>query len=132
MKNKNKSVLKELIMSAKLRLKHRDYGSTTYNLESKKQDKIKTNQVLRFLANAEFKQADITLKNLSTIEDEKLNKRVIELLDTNPNTITPIADIIDIEKYQKLNDIEKQNYILNISEKFCKIKEEYYKKQSSI
>ena len=63
---------------------------------------------------------------------KKLNKRVIELLDNNPNTITPIADIIDIEKYKTLNDIEKQNYILNISEKFCKIKEEYYKKQTSI
>jgi len=129
MKNKNKSVLKELIMSAKNRLKNRDYGTTTYNAESKKQDKIKTNQVLRFLANREYKSADITITTLSKTEDEILSNKVITLLKENPNSISPIAQIIDIDKYKKLNDIEKQNYILNVSEKFVKIKEEYYKKQ---
>ena len=130
MKKQNKSVLKELIMSAKNRLKNHDYGTATYNLESKKQDKIKTNQVLRFLANREFKRADITITTLSNTEDEILSNKVITLLKENPNTISPIAEIIDIEKYNKLNEIEKQKYILSISEKFVKIKEEYYKQQN--
>ena len=129
MKNKNKSVLKELIMSAKTRLKNHDYGTTTYNLESKKQDKIKTNHVLRNLANAEYKRADITIKSLSNKEDEMLSNRVVTLLKENPNTIAPIAEIIDIEKFKSLNEIEKQNYILTISEKYLKLKEEFYKKQ---
>lgn len=132
MKNNNKSVLKELIRSAKNRLKNHDYGNTTYNLESKKQDKIKTNQVLRFLANREFKSADITITTISKTEDEIFSNKVINLLKENPNTISPIAEIIDIEKYKSLNEIEKQNYILDISEKFVKIKEEFYKKQNSI
>lgn len=129
MKKQNKSVLKELITSAKNRLKNRDYGNTTYNAESKKQDKIKTNQVLRFLANKEYKSADITITTLSKTEDEVLYSKVETLLIENPNSISPIAEIIDLEKYKKLNEVEKQNYILNISEKFVKIKEEFYKKQ---
>ncbi|MGN1222998.1 MAG: hypothetical protein ACI4T1_02570 [Christensenellales bacterium] len=132
MKNKNKSVLKELISSAKERLKNRDYGNYTYNLESKKQDKIKTNQVLRVLANKEFKRADIQIKTLSNEDDVIFNNKVIKLLQENPNTISPLAEIIDIDKYMKYNDIERQKYILQISEKFVKIKEEYYKKQNSL
>lgn len=132
MKNQNKSVLKELIMSAKNRLKNHDYGTATYNLESKKQDKIKTNHVLRFLANREYKSAEITITTISNKEDEILSSKVINLLKENPNTISPIAEIIDIDKYKSLNEIEKQNYILDISEKFVKIKEEFYKKQNYI
>ena len=126
---KNTSVLKELILSAKERLKNGDYGNATYKQECKRKDKIKTNQVLRFLANREYKSADITITTLSKTEDEILSNKVITLLKENPNSISPIAQIIDIDKYKKLNDIEKQNYILNVSEKFVKIKEEYYKKQ---
>lgn len=132
MKNKNKSVLKELIMSAKERLKHRDYGNLNYNNESKKQDKIKTNQVLKFLASKEYKKADITFKVISNTEDELFNKKVIELLTTNPNTISPLKDLIDIEKYKSLNDVEKQNYILNLSERYVKIKKDFEEKQNSI
>lgn len=132
MKNKNISVLKELIMSAKERLKHRDYGNISYNNESKKQDKIKTNQVLKFLASKEYKKADITFKVISNTEDELFNKKVIELLTTNPNTISPLKDLIDIEKYKSLNDVEKQNYILNLSERYVKIKKDFEEKQNSI
>lgn len=132
MKNKNKSVLKELIMSAKERLKHRDYGNLNYNNESKKQDKIKTNQVLKFLASKEYKKADITFKVISNTEDELFNKKVIELLTTNPNTISPLKDLIDIEKYKSLNEVEKQNYILNLSERYVKIKKDFEEKQNSI
>lgn len=132
MKNKNKSVLKELIMSAKERLKHHDYGNKNYNYESKQQDKIKTNQVLRFLASKEFKKADITITTLSNKEDEIFNRKVINLLTNNPNTISPLAELIDIEKYKSLNDVEKQNYILNLSEKYVKIKQDFEQKQNSI
>ena len=132
MKNKNKSVLKELIMSAKERLKHRDYGNLNYNNESKKQDKIKTNQVLKFLASKEYKKADITFKVISNTEDELFNKKVIELLTTNPNTISPLKDLIDIEKYKSLKEVEKQNYILNLSERYVKIKKDFEEKQNSI
>lgn len=132
MKNKNKSVLKELIMSAKERLKHRDYGNTNYNNESKKQDKIKTNQVLKFLASKEYKRADITFKVISSKDDEIFSQKVIELLKTNPNTTSPLADLIDIEKYKNLSEIEKQNYILNLSERYVKIKKDFEEKQNCI
>lgn len=132
MKNKkNKSVLKELIMSAKERLKNHDYGTIDYNRESKMQDKIKTNHVLRLLASSEFKRADIVVKPISTKEDEIFNEKVINLLLTNPNTTSPLADLIDIEKYKNLNDIEKQDYILSLSEKYVKIRQDFEQKQTS-
>lgn len=132
MKNKNKSVLKELIQSAKERLKHHDYGSVDYNRESIKQDKRKTNHVLRLLASNEFKRADIIVKPISTKEDEIFNKKVIELLTNNPNTTSPLAELIDINKYKNLSDTDKQDYILTISEKYCKIKQEFEDMASKI
>ena len=125
MKNKNKSVLKELILSAKKRLKTRDYGSVDYNKESKKQDRIKTNHVLRLLASNEFKKADIEVRLINTKEDEVFNQKVINLLNNNPNTSSPLAELIDIEKFRSLNEIEKQNYILNLSEKYVKIRKTF-------
>lgn len=131
MKNKNKSVLKELIQSAKERLKNHDYGTIDYNRESKMQDRIKTNHVLRMLASNEFKRADIIVKPISTKDDEIFNKKVLDLLNNDPNTISPLADLIDIEKYKNLTDIEKQNYILNLSEKYVKIRQEFEQKQAT-
>lgn len=125
MKNKNKSVLKELILSAKERLKHHDYGTVDYNRGSKMQDKIKTNHVLHLLASSEFKRADIIVKPLSTKEDEIFNQKVINLLKTNPNSLSPLAELVDIEKYKTLTDTEKQNYILNLSEKYVKIRKNF-------
>ena len=119
-------------MSAKERLKNHDYGSKSYNIESKKQDKIKSNNILRFLASKEYKKADITITTLSSKEDEIFNEKVINLLTTNPNTISPLKDLIDIEKYKSLNDVEKQKYILTISEKYVKIKQDFERKQNSI
>lgn len=131
MKNKNKSVLKELIKSAKERLKNHDYGTIDYNRESKMQDRIKTNHVLRMLASNEFKRADIIVKPISTKDDEIFNKKVMDLLNNDPNTINPLADLIDIEKYKNLTDIEKQNYILNLSEKYVKIRQEFEQEQAT-
>lgn len=129
---KNKSVLKELINSAKERLKNRDYGTSTYNYISKQNDKAKTNHLLRILANQEFKRPDIIIKTLSTKEDEIFTQKVVNLLEHNPNSMTPLAELIDVEIFKNLNDTEKQNYILTLSERYLKIKEEYNKKQNSI
>ena len=131
MKNKNKSVLKELIQSAKERLRNHDYGTIDYNRGSKMQDRIKTNHVLRMLACNEFKRADIIVKPINTKDDEIFNKKVLDLLNNNPNTTSPLADLIDIEKYKNLTEIEKQNYILNLSEKYVKIRQEFEQKQAT-
>lgn len=128
MKNKNKSVLKELIQSAKNRLKNHDYGSVDYNRGSRLQDKRKTNHVLCLLASNEFKRADIVVRPLSCEEDEIFNEKVLKLLETNPNTTSPLADLVDIEKYKTLSDTEKQDYILNLSEKYVKIRQSFEQK----
>lgn len=129
---KNKSVLKELISSAKERLKNRDYGNSTYNYISKQNDKAKTNHLLRVLANNEFKKPDIIIRTISTKEDEIFTRKVVQLLEEDPNCIMPLAKLIDIDVFKSLSDVEQQNYILNISERYLKIKEEFYKKQNSI
>ena len=38
----------------------------------------------------------------------------------------------NIEKYKSLNDVEKQNYILNLSERYVKIKKDFEERQNSI
>lgn len=91
---------------------------------------MKTNHVLRILASSEFKSADIEYRSISTKEDEIFNQKVIDLLTTNPNTISPLAELIDYSKYKNLSDTEKQNYILNLSEKYVKIRQDFERKQA--
>lgn len=62
--------------------------------------------------------------------DEKMYRRVCEILDRDEATINPIGQLIDNEVYGKLDPASKQRYILELSNKFREFKERYEREKT--
>lgn len=62
--------------------------------------------------------------------DEKMYKKVCEILDRDETTINPIGQLIDNELYSTLDAASKQRYILELSNKFRELKERYYRERT--
>lgn len=60
-------------------------------------------------------------------EDERLYKKVCELLSQNRVVINPIGELADKAKMKNMTDSEKQHYIFELSKKFRQMKERYYR-----
>ena len=60
-------------------------------------------------------------------EDEKFIKKVHSILESSECTFNVLSKLIDKDYYKSLNEIEKQQYMLNISDKYNKVKDEYFK-----
>ena len=71
--------------------------------------------------------ADYKVVVLSDSEDEKLYNRVCEILRENIDCINPLGRIVDNDKYNKLSDIEKDRYIINLRDKYLEMKNRYLK-----
>ena len=59
-------------------------------------------------------------------QEEQLYEKVCRILDEDSDTLSPIGQLIDKEKYQKLDDCGKQKYILELSKKFRELSRRYY------
>ncbi len=70
--------------------------------------------------------AELEFVLITDDEDKKFNKKVFDMLSRNEDILCPISKLCDYEVYSKLNDLEKQNYILRLSEKFVLAKELYF------
>lgn len=63
------------------------------------------------------------------IEESFVNK-VYGMLNSSEEIFNPIGRLVDNKVYDKLTDIQKQFYVLNIVDKYNKIKNEYAKNQA--
>ena len=61
--------------------------------------------------------------------DEKMYKKVCAILDRDEATLNPIGQLIDNDVYTSLDAASKQQYILELSNKFRELKERYYKER---
>ena len=59
-------------------------------------------------------------------QEERLYEKVCKILDEDSDTLSPIGQLIDKEKYQKLDECGKQKYILELSKKFRELSRRYY------
>ena len=59
-------------------------------------------------------------------QEEQLYEKVCKILDEDSDTLSPIGQLIDKEKYQKLDECGKQKYILELSKKFRELSRRYY------
>lgn len=71
--------------------------------------------------------AELNFVLINENESETFNKKVFDMLRKNEDILSPIGKLCDNEVYSKLNDYEKQNYILRLSERYIKARELYYK-----
>ena len=100
---------KSYIHSVKNRLKNNNYSKY-------KQTKIKG----KFkLLSGMFSNLEVEVRKICNNEDELYNK-VVDIL--NSDSISPLAQLTDMQVYSKLSEEEKQRYMLNLSEKYNQIK----------
>lgn len=62
--------------------------------------------------------------------DEKMYRKVCEILDRDEATINPIGQLIDDELYNKLDPASRGRYILELSNKFRELKDRYYRERT--
>lgn len=62
--------------------------------------------------------------------DEQLYGKVRAMLDRDEDITNPIGQLVDKEVFDKLDEGNRQRYILELSAKFRELKERYYKEKS--
>lgn len=71
-------------------------------------------------------------KYISNEIDDEFIDNVYTILNSPTEVFNPIGRLVDQKLYDSLSDIEKQFYILNIADKYNKIKSEYLESYSKI
>ncbi|MCH5157581.1 MAG: hypothetical protein J1F33_00140 [Clostridiales bacterium] len=66
----------------------------------------------------------------ATVLEEKLYRRVCEILDSDETAINPIGQLIDGEVYSSLDAAGKQRYVLELSTKFRELRERYIRERT--
>ena len=72
------------------------------------------------------------VKLISKTEDDALYEKVITLLNENEEVLNPIARLMDMTTYKKLDNIGKERYFFNLVNKYKDLKERYIKEQKKI
>lgn len=62
--------------------------------------------------------------------DERMYKKVCDILDSDEVALNPIGQLIENEVYSALDAAGKQRYILELSNKFRELKERYYRERT--
>ncbi len=63
-------------------------------------------------------------------EEERMYRKVCEILDSTEVTMNPIGQLIDRSVYDGLDPAGKQRYILELSEKFRELQARYYREKT--
>ncbi len=127
MKDTNsKNILKKLALDAKNRLKTCSYKNKEENQSIKRS--IAFQNHIRMVMESECKTPEITIKVINDYaEKEAFQNKVYELLKKNEDCINPLKELSDSKLLALMSDAEKQKYILNLSEKYNEVRNDYYK-----
>ena len=126
MENNN---LKSLASLAKQRLKNGKYTK-----DVAKEVISKTRASAYFYRNAVALRKKGLKAEFVTIDlkDEKFEKRVFNLLENNDLLCNPIGKLVDKSYYNTLDEFEKQQYILCLSDKYNEARNKYFELQEKI
>ncbi len=123
--NSDKSI-KQYAKEAKKRLKGsfwQDYKNNVKNGVSKAEEEgILPSKVVEYYQN----KASVTIRGIKNSDEEFYNK-VKELLSTVGEVSDAIGRLTDKEYFNTLSYEQKQRYTLELSAKYVKAKERYYK-----
>ena len=112
MKETEEFDFKSYINSVRNRMKSNNYSR--FRKTPKVKSKFK-------LLSGVFSNLEVEVKRICNNEAELYNK-VADIL--NSDTICPLKELTDKAVFEKLNDEEKQRYMLNLSAKFNEIKKQ--------
>ena len=119
-------MLRQLALDAKNRLKHCTYKNKEENLNIKRS--IAFQNHIRMVMESECRTPEITIKVINDYaEQEEFQNKVYELLNRDEDCINPLKELSDSKLLAVMTDAEKQKYILNLSERYNQVRNDYYK-----
>lgn len=110
--------IKELARSAKQRLKLSRY----MQLNFKERDDAQTQN---YIVNQNKK----LLESNHDTEDEVLWQKVCQIMESDTDFISPISKLIDHKKYDTMDEISRQIYVLRLTDKYTELKQRYLKER---
>ncbi|MBQ3235583.1 MAG: hypothetical protein IJA97_05450 [Clostridia bacterium] len=121
--------LKDYAKEAKKRLKSSFWQEYKLRVdeETKKAEENGTNKskVVEYYQS----KAAVSIRGVKA-EDEEFYQRVKRLLDTYGDVSDALGRLTNLDEYNKLSYDAKQRYMLELSAKYRKAKERYYKEQN--
>lgn len=122
------SKLKELANLAKQRMKLGNYSEIVNNTSN---SFIKpTPASTYFMCNARALRKEYIKPKIVSISlrDDDFENRVIQILSSPDMVINPLGELTDNTIFDSMDEFQRQLYMLQLSDKFNKIKDEYYSK----
>ena len=141
------NVLKKLASDAKYRLKHCNYNNKQENLNIKRN--IAFQNHIRMIKESECKTPEITIKIINDYDNNEFKQKVFDLLNENKDSLNPLSRLINQAEFENMSenedclnplkklsdnkllclmsDSEKQRYILDLSERYNQVRDDYYK-----
>lgn len=112
--------LKKLALLAKQRMRSGNYSDAEKNVVSyRASDYFYQNAMI--LKRGKIKAEFVTIE----LSDEKFERKVMNMISSNDLLCNPIGKLVDKAYFNTLDDVQKQSYILSLSEKYNRIKEKY-------
>lgn len=75
--------------------------------------------------------AEYKLVQLSNKEDEKFYAQVSQILKENIDTVNPLGKLVDKSKLEQMSNKERERYIINLADKYIKMKNRFEKEQAN-
>ena len=125
-----KNILRQLALDAKNRLKHCTYKNKEEN-QSIKRSLAFQNHV-RMVMESECRTPEITIKVINDYaEQEAFQNKVYELLKKDEDCINPLKELSDSKLLAIMTEHERQKYILDLSERYITVRNDYYKSKQA-
>lgn len=126
MKKDTDNILRQLAQNAKYRLKHCSYKNKQENMTIKRNMAFENH--VRLIKSNECRTPEITIKIINDYaEKEEFQNKVIKLLKENEDCVNPIKKLSDNKLLSLMSEAEKQKYVLNLSERYTQVRDDYYK-----
>lgn len=122
--------LKSMASIAKERLKRGTY-SNAERIKAKNEMNVNSYFVKNFNALKKL-NSKAEFKTITNEIDDAFVGKVYSILSSAEDVYNPIGRLMDHTLFSNLSDIEKQFYILSLSDKFNKIKDTYYNEMQKI
>jgi hypothetical protein len=128
---KEKGELRKLAQSAKARLKSGYWTAIKQEREQARQRALeegRTSTIDEYYKTKHDREIKATINSVNN-SDEILYKKVCEILDKDEDIINPVNSLIDKEKYEQMDFVSRQRYLLMLMSKYSELKERYYREK---
>lgn len=113
-------MIKALANAAKERLREGAYSRQKFGSKSIYEINRRSLRMIKGSYMAEYK-----LSKISSDEDDKLYQKVCKMLSSSDLTTNPIAQLYSCDEIENLSRVQRERYIMNLSEKYVEFKNKF-------